>query len=43
MNPCTQGFQSDAANDKKSGTVFVPGSAGLYKNGVLVGGFWGQR
>jgi uncharacterized protein GlcG (DUF336 family) len=38
MNPCTQGFQSAAANDKKSGIVFFPGSAGLYKNGVLVGG-----
>jgi uncharacterized protein GlcG (DUF336 family) len=37
-NPCTQGFQSGAANDKKSGIVFFPGSAGLYKNGVLVGG-----
>jgi len=38
MNPCTQGFQSGAANLKKSGIVFFPGSAGLYKNGVLVGG-----
>ena len=37
-NPCTQGFQSGAANDKKSGIVFFPGSAGLYKNGALVGG-----
>ena len=37
-NPCTQGFQSGSANDKKSGIVFFPGSAGLYKNGVLVGG-----
>jgi uncharacterized protein GlcG (DUF336 family) len=37
-NPCTQGFQGGAANDKKSGIVFFPGSAGLYKNGVLVGG-----
>ncbi|HVH50029.1 MAG TPA: heme-binding protein [Candidatus Bathyarchaeia archaeon] len=37
-NPCTQGFQSGAANDHKSGIVFFPGSAGLYKNGVLVGG-----
>ena len=36
--PCTQGFQSGAPNDKKSGIVFFPGSAGLYKNGVLVGG-----
>ena len=38
QNPCTQGFQSGAPNDKKSGIVFFPGSAGLYKNGVLVGG-----
>jgi uncharacterized protein GlcG (DUF336 family) len=37
-NPCTQGFQSGAANDKKSGVVFFPGSAGLYRNGALVGG-----
>jgi uncharacterized protein GlcG (DUF336 family) len=38
MNPCTQGFQSGAANANKSGIVFFPGSAGLYRNGVLVGG-----
>ena len=37
LNPCTQGFQG-APNDKKSGIVFFPGSAGLYRNGVLVGG-----
>ena len=37
-NPCTQGSQSGAPNDKKSGIVFFPGSAGLYRNGVLVGG-----
>jgi uncharacterized protein GlcG (DUF336 family) len=37
-NPCTQGFQSGAANSNKSGIVFFPGSAGLYRNGVLVGG-----
>jgi uncharacterized protein GlcG (DUF336 family) len=37
-NPCTQGFQSGAPNDKRSGIVFFPGSAGLYRNGVLVGG-----
>jgi uncharacterized protein GlcG (DUF336 family) len=35
--PCTQGFQSATAG-KQSGIVFFPGSAGLYKNGVLVGG-----
>ena len=37
-NACTQGFQTGAPNDKKSGIVFFPGSAGLYRNGVLVGG-----
>jgi len=37
-NPCTQGFQSGAANSNKSGTVFFPGSAGLFRNGALVGG-----
>jgi uncharacterized protein GlcG (DUF336 family) len=37
-NPCTQGFQAGAPNDKKSGIVFFPGSAGLYQNGALVGG-----
>jgi len=37
-NPCTQGFQSGAANSNKSGIVFFPGSAGLYRGGVLVGG-----
>ena len=37
-NPCTQGFESGAPNDKKSGVVFFPGSAGLYRNGALVGG-----
>src|SRR5215467_7474153 len=37
-NPCTQGFQTGAANSNKSGIVFFPGSAGLYRNGALVGG-----
>ncbi len=37
-NPCTQGFQSGAANSNKSGIVFFPGSAGLYRSGILVGG-----
>jgi uncharacterized protein GlcG (DUF336 family) len=37
-NPCTQGFQSGAANVNKSGIVFFPGSAGLYRGGTLVGG-----
>jgi uncharacterized protein GlcG (DUF336 family) len=37
-SPCMQGFQSGAANSNKSGIVFFPGSAGLYRNGMLVGG-----
>jgi uncharacterized protein GlcG (DUF336 family) len=37
-NPCTQGFQGGAANANKSGIVFFPGSAGLYRSGALVGG-----
>jgi uncharacterized protein GlcG (DUF336 family) len=37
-NPCTQGFQPGPANQNKSGIVFFPGSVGLYRNGVLVGG-----
>ena len=37
-NPCTQGFQTGPANSNKSGIVFFPGSAGLYRNGTLVGG-----
>ena len=38
LNPCTQGFQTGAPNANKSGIVFFPGSAGLFRNGVLVGG-----
>jgi uncharacterized protein GlcG (DUF336 family) len=34
-NPCTQGM---GAFPRKSGIVFFPGSAPLYKNGTLVGG-----
>lgn len=37
-NPCTQGFQSGPPNVNKSGIIFFPGSVGLYRNGVLVGG-----
>ena len=37
-NPCTQGFQNGPANSNKSGIVFFPGSAGLFRNGTLVGG-----
>jgi uncharacterized protein GlcG (DUF336 family) len=36
--PCTQGMQAGPYNVSKSGIVFFPGSAGLYRNGVLVGG-----
>ncbi len=38
QNPCTQGFQPGPPNVNKSGIVFFPGSAGLYRNGTLVGG-----
>jgi len=37
-NPCTQGFQSGAANSNKSGVIFFPGSSGLFRNGALAGG-----
>jgi uncharacterized protein GlcG (DUF336 family) len=37
-NPCTQGVQAGPPNVNKSGIVFFPGSAGLYRNGALVGG-----
>jgi len=37
-NPCTQGFQSGASNSNKSGIIFFPGSAGLFRNGALAGG-----
>ena len=36
-NPCTNGHQPK--NQFQNGIVFFPGSVGLYKNGVLVGGF----
>jgi hypothetical protein len=42
-NPCTQGHQSKTNKDgtpnlNQSGIVFFPGSAPLYRNGVMVGG-----
>jgi uncharacterized protein GlcG (DUF336 family) len=42
-NPCTQGHQSKINKDgtpnlNQSGIVFFPGSAPLYRNGVMVGG-----
>lgn len=36
LNPCTQG--TDPVNPNQNGIVFFPGSAPLYKNGVMVGG-----
>jgi uncharacterized protein GlcG (DUF336 family) len=36
QNPCTQGRQP--ANPNQNGVVFFPGSAPLYRDGVLVGG-----
>ncbi len=35
-NPCTQGRQP--ANLNQSGVIFFPGSAPLYRNGVMIGG-----
>ena len=37
QHPCTQGSQP-SQGVKQSGIVFFPGSVGLYRNGVLVGG-----
>lgn len=37
-HPCSQGLGSGLASGNNSGIVFFPGSAGLYRNGVLVGG-----
>jgi uncharacterized protein GlcG (DUF336 family) len=37
-HPCSQGLGTGLASGNNSGIVFFPGSAGLYKNGVLVGG-----
>lgn len=37
QHPCTQGSQP-SQGVKQSGIVFFPGSLGLYRNGVLVGG-----
>ncbi len=36
QHPCTQGSQP--ANPNQNGIIFFPGSAPLYRNGVLVGG-----
>jgi len=37
-NPCSQGLGSGLPSGNNSGIVFFPGSAGLYRNGLLVGG-----
>src|SRR5271166_2940934 len=38
-NPCTQGSQpAGPSGPKQSGIVFFPGSLGIYRNGVLIGG-----
>src|SRR5271157_4340088 len=37
QQPCTQGSQP-SQGVKQSGIVFFPGSLGLYRNGVLIGG-----
>ena len=37
-NPCSQGLGSGLPGGNNSGIVFFPGSAGLYRSGVLVGG-----
>jgi uncharacterized protein GlcG (DUF336 family) len=38
LNPCSQGLGSGLSSHNNSGIVFFPGSTGLYRNGVLIGG-----
>ncbi len=38
VNACSQGLDGGLASGNNSGIVFFPGSAGLYRNGVLIGG-----
>jgi uncharacterized protein GlcG (DUF336 family) len=38
INPCSQGLQAGLSSGNNSGIVFFPGSTGLYRNGVLIGG-----
>jgi uncharacterized protein GlcG (DUF336 family) len=38
VNPCSQGLDGGLSSGNNSGIVFFPGSAGLYRNGVLIGG-----
>jgi len=38
VNPCSQGVDRGLSSGNNSGIVFFPGSTGLYRNGVLIGG-----
>ncbi len=38
VNPCSQGLDGGLSSGNNSGIVFFPGSTGLYRNGVLIGG-----
>ena len=38
VNPCSQGLDGGLLSGNNSGIVFFPGSTGLYRNGVLIGG-----
>jgi uncharacterized protein GlcG (DUF336 family) len=38
VNPCSQGLDGGLPSGNNSGIVFFPGSTGLYRNGVLIGG-----
>jgi uncharacterized protein GlcG (DUF336 family) len=38
VNPCSQGLGHGLSSGNNSGIVFFPGSTGLYRNGVLIGG-----
>jgi uncharacterized protein GlcG (DUF336 family) len=38
VNPCSQGLGGGLSSGNNSGIVFFPGSTGLYRNGVLIGG-----
>jgi uncharacterized protein GlcG (DUF336 family) len=38
INACSQGLDGGLSSGNNSGIVFFPGSTGLYRNGVLIGG-----
>jgi uncharacterized protein GlcG (DUF336 family) len=38
VNACSQGLDGGLSSGNNSGIVFFPGSTGLYRNGVLIGG-----